>query len=540
MVGCYTEISPGRRFRPMAVRNKGAASEDFTTAVNMRQPLEQRILRSIHDQRMICPGDRVAVAVSGGADSVALLRILARLRGALGITISVAHFDHCLRGAESDQDSQFVASLAIALDLEFISEREDVASEARRHRWNLEDAARRLRYAFFQRIVDQGKATLVAVAHTADDQAETVLAHLIRGTGPTGLAGIHPLAPPVVRPMLAIRRQQVREYLNSLPQSWREDATNEDPQRLRSRLRAQLIPQLEKNFSPKIVDHLCALARLSREEQVFWDALVEDRYRALVDPRPNARGGKSLAISVGDLLNPLRDHSHQTARAIPNNAAPSEWRALTGRLVRRLYEELRGHRRGLAASHVEQVIRLAASSASGRKLQLPGGIRVERAFRNVVFSSNSPVEAKKEAETNSRRIAYQYAVRLGGLGKSRTTRISVPEIGICFRLKTVDWGKTRSETTGETQVLDADSLSAPLILRNWLPGDAYTPRGRCQPRKLKQMFLAAHIPGTARKDWPVLESAGRVIWARGMPVATDFCAGETTRVGLVIEEEGLI
>ena len=509
----------------------------------MRQPLEQRVLRCIRDQRMIRPGDRVAAAVSGGADSVALLRILARLRGALGITVSVAHFDHCLRGAESDQDAQFVASLAAAFDLEFICERADVASEARRHRWNLEDAARRLRYAFFRRIVDQGHATLVAVAHTADDQAETVLAHLIRGTGPTGLAGIHPQAPPVVRPMLAIRRRQVREYLNSLQQSWREDSTNEDPQRLRSRLRAQLIPELERNFSPKIVDHLCSLARLSREEQVFWDALVDDRYRVLVDSHPNARGGKSLAISVADLLNPLRDHwdhSHQTAQAIPNNAVPSKWRALTERLVRRLYEELKGHRRGLAAGHVEQVIRLAATSTSGRTLQLPGGIWVERAFRKLIFSANTPVKPKKEAETNSRRVAYQYVVRLGKPGESGTTHISVPEIGICFRLKTVDWGKTRSETTGETQVLDADSLSAPLILRNWLPGDAYTPRGRCQPRKLKRMFLAARIPGTARRDWPVLESAGRVIWARGMPVARDFCAGQATRVGLVIEEEGLI
>lgn len=506
----------------------------------MRQSLEQNVLRSVRDQRMIRAGDRVAVAVSGGADSVALLHILLRLRRPLGVTLSVAHFDHCLRGAESDRDAQFVAALARSNDLEFLSERVDVSAEARRHRWNLEDAARRLRCAFFQRIAEQGKATCVAVAHTADDQAETLLAHLIRGTGPTGLAGIHPLAPPIVRPLLTLRRRQLRDYLASRKQSWCEDSTNADPQRLRSRIRGQLVPQLEESFSNRIVDHLCSLARLSREEQEFWNALVEDRYSVLVRSRVSVREGRSLAIPVAGLLNPLPNHPHQNARTALRTALPNPWRALTERLVRRLYQELTRHRRGFTASHVEQVIRLAANSASGRKLRLPGGVLVERAFQDVVFSVAQPAKAKKRAETNSGRIAYQYTVRLGQPGESGTTRIPVPEIGTCFRLKTVDWGKTRSETTGENQVLDADSLSAPLILRNWLPGDAYTPYGRCQPRKLKRMFLAAHVPGTARKDWPVLESAGRVIWARGMPVARDFCAGDRTRVALVIEEEGTI
>jgi tRNA(Ile)-lysidine synthase len=115
----------------------------------------------------------------------------------------------------------------------------------------------------------------------------------------------------------------------------------------------------------------------------------------------------------------------------------------------------------------------------------------------------------------------------------------VREIGVRFRLKTIDWAGTRRDTIEDHQVLDANSLSAPLILRNWRPGDAYTPHGRRQPRKLKQMFLAARIPSEARGKWPVLESAGRVIWSRGMPAADGFCANEGTRVGLVIEEEGM-
>jgi tRNA(Ile)-lysidine synthase len=503
----------------------------------MPQPLEQRVLASIRDQRMMGAGDRVAAAVSGGADSVALLGILARLRGKLGITLSVAHFDHGLRGLESDRDAAFVADLARAHGLELFSERADVAAEARRNRWNTEDAARRLRYAFFRRIVEQGKATRVAVAHTADDQAETVLAHLIRGTGPTGLAGIYPLALPIVRPLLAVRRRALRDYLTRLGQNWREDSTNQDPHRLRSRIRAQLVPQLEQNFSDRIVEHLCALGRLSREEQTFWDALVEDCYRALVHSGPIPGRGEALSISVVDLLHPFRpDAGHGGGSTRPNRKSADDWRALTERLIRRLYQQSKGDRCQLTARHVEQVIRLAGKSTSGKKVRLPGAIQVERTFHHLVFSANSPAAAEKEKETDSGRIAYQYPV---SLCKTETTRVPVRELGICFRLKMVDWRKLGSETTGESQVLDVDSLSAPLILRNWLPGDAYTPYGRCQPRKLKHMFLAARVPNTARKGWPVLESAGEVIWARGMPAARDFCAGEHTRLALLIEEEGI-
>ena len=181
----------------------------------MRIPLEQSVLANIRTSRMLAAGNRVGVAVSGGADSVALLRLLDRLRDELGITLTVVHFDHALRGAESDADAAFVAELANTFNLEFVAAREAVGAEAARQGWNQEDAARRLRYAFFERVISQGKATHIAVAHTADDQAETLLAHLMRGTGPTGLAGIYPVAGAVVRPLLGTRREILRVYLRA-------------------------------------------------------------------------------------------------------------------------------------------------------------------------------------------------------------------------------------------------------------------------------------------------------------------------------------
>jgi tRNA(Ile)-lysidine synthase len=496
----------------------------------MRTPLEQSVLQHIRATRMLEPGDRVGVAVSGGADSVALLRLLQAVRGELGVTLSVLHFDHQLRGAESDRDAEFVVQLAGSLGLECVVERADVAAEAKRQHANLEEAARRLRYEFFARVVERGTATRVAVAHTADDQAETVIAHLVRGTGPTGLGGIYPVAGAVVRPLLGIRRGELREYLNAIGQSWREDASNQDVQRLRARIRTQLLPKMEQDFSRRIVEHLCELARFSREEQVFWAALVEERYEALV-----RREGDALALSVASLVDPFGRAAGASRHAgIAGGEARRPWRALTERLIRRLYEALRRDRRELMSEHVEQVIRLAMESTSGRHVELPGGIVVERRFDELFFCAGRADKAGPERrETVQRTVAYQYVVELPARGRAA---VSVPELGVCFCLKLIDWTRTGSETKGDSQVLDLASLRAPLILRNWRPGDAYRPSGRRQTRKLKQMLLAARVPVAARRGWPVLESAGQVVWARGMPVADGYCARGGTRVGLVIEE----
>src|ERR1700723_3245269 len=182
----------------------------------MKTALEQSLLHSVRADHMIAPGERVGVAVGGGADSFGLLRLLQNIRQDLGTTLLVVHFDHMLRGQDSTADAQFVKNLAGELNLELVATSEDVAASAALHDWNLEDAARRLRYAFFEHICATGKATRVAVAHTAQDQAETVLAHLIRGSGPSGLAGIYPTTGSVIRPLLEIQRQDFGASLKSL------------------------------------------------------------------------------------------------------------------------------------------------------------------------------------------------------------------------------------------------------------------------------------------------------------------------------------
>lgn len=495
--------------------------------------LQQRVLGYIGEMRLLRPGDRVAVAVSGGADSVALLHLLANAREKLGIQLLVVHFDHRLRGAESDADAEFVADLARSLKMQIVLDREDVAEAAKRNKWNLEDAARRLRYAFFERVVRAGQATRIAVAHTADDQAETVLAHLIRGTGPTGLAGIHPTAGAVVRPLLAIRREDLRAYLRLHQQSWREDSTNLDVQRVRARIRARLLPLLEREFSPAVVGRLSELARLAREEQEFWSALIEDRFQVLF-----RRGEHGWSIRAGDLIAPVK----LPAAIVPRGEARESLRTsvekpVTEHLIRRVYHELRGTRQGLAARHVEQVIKLASCPGSGRRAELPGGVIVENNFGELNFAlSQERGTAANRVSRSAASNAYTYAVELPEHG---CATISVPELQRRFRLKVIDWTFAERETRQGCSALDADRLRMPLILRNWRPGDAYRPLGRRQTHKLKSLFAAGRIPVRDRARWPILESDGQVIWALGMPPAREFCAGEGTAIGVVIEDEQL-
>jgi tRNA(Ile)-lysidine synthase len=302
---------------------------------------------------------------------------------------------------------------------------------------------------------------------------------------------------------------------------------------MRARIREQLLPLLARDFSPAIAGHLRELARFAREEERFWKALVEDRFQALVCEENDA-----LRIPVKALLNPLELHA--AARQLSTSAKCNDslaLRVLTERLIRRLYQYVRGNRRELTAKHVEQVIDLASKPASGRSRELPGGIIVQRNFQELTFSRTaSAMRPAPGNGTGHAPNAYEYVVSLPLVS---ATTVSVPELGKRFRLKVIDWPIAESDTKSDANAIDADLLRPPLILRNWRPGDAYRPHGRRQEQKLRRMFVAGRVRSGDRIIWPVLESAGQVIWARGMPPAEDYCARRSTRLGVVIEEQAL-
>src|SRR6185437_2045664 len=491
----------------------------------MKSLIQRIILGTIQRHRMLRSGDRLALAVSGGADSVALLRLFEELRSDLGITFCVLHFNHQLRGTDSDADEIFVKSLAGARGLECLTETADVAAIAKQRGWNLEDAARRLRYEFFETIISRGVANHVATAHTSDDQAETVLTRMIRGTGLAGLSSSHPVRGKIIRPLIEIPRADLRSFLAERKQEWREDATNRDTQRLRARVRHRLLPELEANFSSSITDRLCDLASLAHDDEDFCSAFVEQCHQRFISRTP-----RGFSIDVDELLFPIVDLPCQ------KGAESNPCHALTQRLVRRLFADAAQTEGQLTRKHVEQVILLAEHGSSGRKLELPGGVTVEREFDRLIFCQSDRMTRLTSDKTSSRSVvSYQYEVTLP---ESGSAAISIPELGRSFRLKMIDWPTAQRDTRHEGVVLDAERLAAPLVLRNWSPGDAYRPTGRRQTHKLARMFARGRVGFTERALWPVLTSAGRVAWADRMPVADEFSTTDATRTGLWIVVDG--
>jgi tRNA(Ile)-lysidine synthase len=327
-----------------------------------------RLTRRLKDLAWFRAGLRIGIGVSGGADSVALLILLAELRAKLGIVVSVAHFNHQLRGRASEQDEKFVEALAEKLGLTLHIGRGDVAAKAKLEKANLEDAARRARYGFFERLVEQGLLDLVATAHTADDQAETVLAHILRGTGIAGLAGIHPVAGHVVRPLLGFRREELRKYLRAKKQAWREDATNRDQARTRARMRETLLPLLTQ-FNPAAVEHLAALADRAREQASLLEELAVRLFQ-----RDVTLAAATARVALPELLNPLGLQQASGACA-----------ALRARLIQEIVGRVRERPGQISIGHIAAIVQLAKTGEPGKRLQIPGGVDVLRERESLVF-----------------------------------------------------------------------------------------------------------------------------------------------------------
>jgi tRNA(Ile)-lysidine synthase len=482
----------------------------------MLSSLAKRVLEAIERYRMVVPGDRVAVAVSGGGDSVALLLLFEELHEKLGVTLRVIHFNHRLRPGSAEEDERFVGNLAAARGLACEIRSEDVAALAQSEGKNIEEAARERRYAFFRQVVRGRVATRVATGHTADDQAETVLGRICRGSGLRGLGGIQPVLGPVVRPLLDVRRTELRDYLRQRGQPWREDETNLDTSRLRARIRRNLLPAMEADFGAKIVTRLARLAELARRDEAVLDALVESRFAALV-----RREQSSVEIEAKDLISPWSELLTDDAR-----------NGLASRLVQRAAREVTGDLRGLDAKHVERVLELARHGTSGSRLELGKGLEVERVLERVIFTSSG---RRRGTATPSRSYLYPADPQIAGV---RELVVEIAETAKRVHLKLIDWPAAGRETYKETAgALDAGRLEKPLEVRNWHPGDAYRPLGRGRSEKLKRLLLERRIAARERALWPVLASGGKPVWAGGMPVSAEHAAGPETRLALVVWEE---
>jgi len=430
------------------------------------------------DASLLKAGLRLAVGVSGGADSVALLRALHARCGELGLVLSVAHLHHGLRGADADADLEFVRALTGELRLDFHEARVDAGAEAAAARESIEEAARRLRYGWFRELMAAGLVDAVVTAHTGDDQAETVCAKFLRGAWTEGLSGIHPVVEfgegRIVRPLLGATRAEVEAYLKALGQAWREDASNRDAAFTRNRIRHELLPVLE-TWNPQIKQHLAQMAVLARDEEAWWDGeLARVAPQILLTGRPVRGGGR--ASGEGMALDVTR-----LAALAP---------ALQRRLLRYAAEKMGA---ALDFQATEALRALALEGRAGQKRELAQGLRAERTPRELRLTVEAVSAGAVEA-------IPEYSSAVPG-------EIVAPGFGIQLRLE------ISGAAAGQESLLAA-SLTA--TLRNWRPGDRVLLRYSSGPRKVKEVLERLRVTGSSRAVWPVLEVAGKIIWMKGV------------------------
>jgi tRNA(Ile)-lysidine synthase len=438
------------------------------------------------DTALLKPGLRLAVGLSGGADSVALLRALAARSAELGLVLHAAHLHHGMRGAEADEDRDFARELAGGLGLPFHEARVDVAAGAEANAAagkageTLEEAARRLRYGWFRQLMAAGEVDAVATGHTLDDQAETVLAKFLRGAWTEGLGGIHPVLEfaegRIVRPLLGTTRAEIEAYLGALGQDWREDETNRHLTFTRNRIRHELLPLLE-GWNPRLREHLAQMAGLARDEEAWWQAEVDRLAKQILLPGRPVRGGGRAAGGDGAL-------SMDAGRLAA--LAP----ALQRRLLRHAAGQL-GRAPDFAAT--EALRRLALDGRAGQRLELARGFLAERTHRELRLTVGPVGTPQERADLP----LLEYAGTVPG-------EIDAPAFGVRLRMDV-----SGAEAMGLEPV-----PSKTVTLRNWRPGDRVTLRYASGPRKVKEVLERMRVTGTSRRIWPVLELEGRIVWMR--------------------------
>jgi tRNA(Ile)-lysidine synthase len=468
----------------------------------------EKVLKYIREQQLLRPGERVAVACSGGADSVTLLLILAELREELGIVLSVAHFHHHIRATEADADQRFVEELAAKLQVDFYSGSGNAPQHASQRRISLETAARELRHQWFAELIKLGKVDKIATAHTLDDQAETVLMRILRGTGARGLAGIAPShkVKHLIRPLLTTSRREVEAYLKAKGQVWREDSSNLDLGHTRNRVRHTLLPQLERDFNPSIRQTLADLAEVAQAENDYWNNELSAFLPRLIREGKPSRSGRSSSGEAQSVL--ALDLTG--LRALPL--------AVRRQIIHRTALESGV---SLEFKHIQQLTALAGHGKPGAKLALPDGLMANRTARELQFSRNT----QKTAEN------YCYSLPIPG-------EVAVPEAGITLRTRLISDGKQKPSSYNGATLLKASLLGSELKVRNWRAGDKFFPAHTQSPKKVKELLQAGRlgheISPAERKAWPVIESAGQIIWMRSFP-ASQLFAGNSGEA-LLIEE----
>lgn len=491
---CHSERARLWRAR-RGIHSGQCPSETRDTALpNARRPhpnhaagLCNRVAATVSRHRMIAPGDTVIVALSAGADSTALLHALVQLKGKLRCRVCACHIHHGLRGADANADAEHAARLAESLGVMFSSSRADVRSYAKASKLSLEAAAREVRYQLLQQAARAHSATCIATGHTADDQAETVLLNLLRGAGPTGLAGMRPVRDNIVRPLIGVTHADVEEYCRANNLAYRTDESNQDLRFTRNRIRHEVMPALRR-IQPRITDVLCRLAAIMRDEDGFISAHADaeaERLEIAVD----AMDGMPIPIPEFSKLHP----------------------AVQRRVARIAIARAKGDGRDIELNRVEALVHLLTHGRTGARIELPGDLYAIRTYGEILISQGERVEAPPPQEWD---LAVPGELEVSTLRFHFSASLSTSK---------------RKPALPNSAALDAARVTIPLRVRTWRPGDRFIPLGMTQSVKLQDFFVNAKVPRALRHRVPLVLSGNRIVWVVGHRISDEFKVTPNTR-----------
>ena len=445
-----------------------------------QQTLAQRVLRFIQKEHLTSTPSCLLVAVSGGPDSVCLLHILAELREKLGITLHIAHLNHKLRGAESEADARYVSELAHRLGIPVTTEERDVKAYQKDKHISLEEAAREVRYTFLAQVAQAIRAKEAATGHTSDDHIETILMHLVRGTGIKGLQGLKPRTQwqlagnsiTIVRPLLQISREETAEYCRQHHLDPRIDSSNLSLSPLRNRIRHQLLPLL-KSYNPQVAEALQRTARIAGDDLGFIDQQCLQLWNEIAQKQRNA-----INIDKQRLLK-----------------SPSVLRRY---LLRMSIEKLVGNIKDIEMRHIEDIMSILTKPA-GKRLDLPGGLIFAVEYDRYLLSHD------RGALSPFPPLEDEFSLKLPGEMLLPGWRI---EANIINREQMTEKGDF-------TAHLDLDKAGDKLTVRSRQRGDRFQPLGMSQPKKLGEFMIDAKIPQAWRGRIPIVCSQKHILWVVG-------------------------
>ena len=477
-----------------------------TTRGRRKEPLEQRILHFIREHQLISSQSKLPVAVSGGPDSVCLLLILVKLCEKLGIGLHIAHLNHQLRGAEADADAQYVSDLAHRLGIPATIEQRDVKAYQADKRISLEEAAREVRYTFLTQVAKSIGANRVAVGHTLDDHIETILMHLIRGTGTRGLGGLQPSSLwqasgnslTIIRPLLQVSRGETDGYCRSHQLTPRIDASNLSLSSLRNRIRHQLLPLL-KSYNPRVAEALLRTARITGDDLAFIN-----------------KEGSRLWGEIGQKQGNTITLDKESFLELPP--------ALKRHLLRMSIEKLLGNVRDIETRHIEEIM-AALTKPAGKRLSLPGGLSFYIDYNQYLIGQDPAALAPFPP------LGGEFQLKIPGETLLPGWRIEADIIS-----PSVVKGKPEGDNDF-TAYFDLDKAGDKLVVRSRQPGDRFQPLGLSQPKKLGEFMIDTKIPSAWRERVPIVCSPRHILWVVGWRIDERVKVTEQTRQVLCLEFE---